>query len=81
VATPSAADIARYFGLFQAGGLVAVGPDKRVQFRPAHSGLEAHVTTLAQAYLERPVTLIRVIYALRDSSIQSFADAFRLKRS
>jgi hypothetical protein len=81
VATPSAADIARYFGLFQTGGLVAVGPDKRVQFRPAHSGLEAHMTTLAQAYLQRPVTLIRVIYALRDSSIQSFADAFRLKRS
>jgi hypothetical protein len=80
-ATPSAADITRYFGLFQAGGLVAVAPDKRVQYKPAHSGLEARVATLAQAYLERPVTLIRVIYALRDSSIQSFADAFRLKRS
>jgi hypothetical protein len=39
------------------------------------------VRTLAQAYRERPVTLIRVIYALRDSRIQSFADAFRLRRS
>ena len=43
--------------------------------------LDANVGTLAQAYRERPVTLIRVIYALRDSRIQSFADAFRLRRS
>ena len=77
----SDADLARYLALFQAGGLIAVGPDKRVQYRPAHSAVEAHVTTLAQAYRERPVTLIRVIYALRDSTIQSFADAFKLKRS
>jgi hypothetical protein len=75
------ADAARYLGAFQAGGLVATNPDKRVQYRPAHSGIEAHVATLAQAYRERPVTLIRVIYALRDSSIQSFADAFKLKRN
>jgi hypothetical protein len=74
-------DIARYFASFQAGGLIAAGPDKRVQYRPGHSGIEVHVATLAQAYRERPVTLIRVIYALRDSNIKSFADAFRLKRS
>ena len=80
-ATLSDADVARYLALFQSGGLIAVGPDKRVQYRPAHSAVEAHVTTLAQAYRERPVTLIRVIYALRDSNIQSFADAFKLKRS
>jgi hypothetical protein len=80
-ASPSEADVARYLGAFQAAGLIAVGPDKRVQYRPAHTGLEGHVRKLDQAYKERPVTLIRVIYALRDSSIQSFADAFRLKRS
>ena len=39
------------------------------------------VRTLAQAYSERPVTLIRVIYALRDSKIRSFADAFRVRKS
>ena len=37
--------------------------------------------TLARAYKERPVTLIRMIYALRDQRIRSFADAFRLKGS
>ena len=81
IAAPTEADLARYFSVLQAGGLVAVGPDKRVQYRPGNATLEGHVQTLEQAYRERPVTLIRVIYALRDSSIQSFADAFRLRRS
>jgi hypothetical protein len=76
----SEADVARLFSIFQAGGLIAVGPDKRVQFRPGFAALEAHVRTLEQAYRERPVTLIRVIYALRDTSIQSFADAFKLRK-
>ena len=38
------------------------------------------VRKLAQAYEERPVTLIRMIYALRDSTIQSFADAFKFRK-
>jgi hypothetical protein len=78
--TISEADAARYLDIFQARGLTAVGPDKRVQFHPADAPLRAQVTTLAQAYRERPVTLIRMIYALRDSKIQSFADAFKLRR-
>jgi hypothetical protein len=76
----SEADVARYLEQFQAGGLVAVGPDRRMQYRPADEALAAHVGTLAQAYKERPVTLFRVIYALRDLKIQSFADAFKLRR-
>lgn len=38
-----------------------------------------HLATLAAAYEQRPVTLFRIIYALRDQRIRSFADAFRLK--
>ncbi len=72
-------EAAACFAVFQAGGLIAAGPDRRVQYRPGLNELDAHVRTLAQAYRERPVTLIRVVYALRDSKIQSFADAFRLK--
>ena len=41
----------------------------------AHDG---HVATLGRLYLERPVTLFRVIYALRDSNISNFAEAFEL---
>lgn len=75
------ADTARYFGVFHAAGLVALAPDKRVQYKPGSPALDAHMRTLEQGYRERPVTLIRVIYALRDSSIESFADAFKLRRS
>jgi hypothetical protein len=60
----SEADVARYLVAFQAVGLVAVGPDERVQFRPAHAALDSHVRRLEQAYRERPVTLIRAIYGL-----------------
>ncbi len=74
------ADMARYVAQFQAGGLVATGPDKRIQYRPASETHAKHVEMLAQAYKERPVTLFRVIYALRDQKIQSFADAFKLIR-
>ena len=40
----------------------------------------AHLETLAAAYEQRPVTLIRIIYALRAGKIHSFADAFRLRK-
>lgn len=74
------ADAARYFDVFRSRGLVETGSDRRIRFRPASEELAAHVRTLAQAYRERPVTLIRVIYALRDTRIQSFAEAFKLRR-
>ena len=79
--TLKASEAAACLAVFQANGLVALGPDKRVQYRPGYGELDAHVQTLANAYRERPVTLIRVIYALRDSKIMSFADAFKLKRN
>lgn len=74
------AEAARYVELFQTRGLLATSPDKRFQYRPGSETLAAHVGTLVQAYKERPVTLIRMIYALRDAKIQSFADAFTLRR-
>jgi hypothetical protein len=73
-------DTLRYLEQFQAAGLLAAGADGRRQYRPADEALAAHVRMLAQAYKERPVTLFRVIYALRDLKIQSFADAFKLRR-
>jgi hypothetical protein len=46
----------------------------------ADPGTRVHLATLAKAYNERPVTLFRMIYALRDAKIHSFADAFRLRK-
>jgi hypothetical protein len=65
---------------FHAGGLAMASVDQAYQYRPASQALQAHVEVLAKAYEERPVTLIRIIYALRDSKIRSFADAFRMRK-
>ena len=72
-------EVARYVEIFQKNGLLRVGADKRFQYRPDTEQLNADVQTLAQAYRQRPVTLIRMIYALRDAKIRSFADAFKLR--
>ena len=72
------ADAARHLEGLQARGLVALDAERRAQFR-APEALAAHVATLEKVYRERPVTLIRVIYGLRDSKIRSFAEAFRLR--
>ena len=79
-ASVTEADVTRTLDAFLARGLIAQGADKRVQFHPASEELDGYVRTLGQAYSERPVTLIRVIYALRDSKIRSFADAFKLRK-
>jgi hypothetical protein len=71
---------ARYVAGLQASGLVDVDSEQRVRYKPASEALAAHVATLEKLWRERPVTLIRVIYGLRDSKIRSFADAFRLRR-
>jgi hypothetical protein len=55
--------------------------DEKLRYRPASEELARHVATLAQAYEQRPVTLVRLIYALRDQKIRSFADAFKLRKN
>lgn len=62
-------------------GLVEFDVERRARYQAASDTLNAHVRILAQAYNERPVTLIRMIYALRDSKIQSFANAFKLRKN
>lgn len=71
-------EVAKHLELLEASGLVA-REDQRYRYRP-ESDLAPQADNLAIAYSQRPVTLIRVIYALRDSSIKSFADAFKLRK-
>lgn len=59
-------------------GVVVRDADKRFRYSPSTAN-DAHVAVLARLYIERPVTLFRVIYALRDSKINTFADAFKLR--
>jgi hypothetical protein len=51
----------------------------RYRYAPGNARDRAAVDLLALAYNERPVTLVRAIYA-RPSPAQSFADAFRLRK-
>jgi hypothetical protein len=71
--------VARYLEQFKSAGLLAAEADGGVRYRPASEALATHLEMLSQAYKERPVTLFRMIYALRDLKIQSFADAFKLR--
>ena len=72
------ADVHRCLDALQQCAVVSRGADKRVRYRssPAY---DAHLAKLARLYVERPVTLFRVIYALRDFKITTFADAFKLR--
>ena len=63
---------------FQHCALVVRDAEQRVRYRPAPTH-DAHLAMLARLYVERPVTLFRVIYALRDAKINTFADAFKLR--
>jgi hypothetical protein len=48
---------------------------------PPQGALETALRDLVRAYRERPVTLIRTVYTIAEHErIQSFADAFRLKK-
>jgi hypothetical protein len=77
--TLSENEAAKYLEQFQQRGLIVPAPPG-VRFQPALPEVEDHVRTLARLYNERPVTLIRVIYALRDTKIKTFADAFKIWR-
>ena len=68
----------QYLHVFAAKALV-VERDGRWHYLSDNASASL-VERLALAYAQRPVTLVRIIYALRDSSIQSFADAFKLRK-
>jgi len=72
---------ARTFNELAAAGLIEAdgSTPPRYRYAPATARDKAAVELLALAYNERPVTLVRAIYA-RPTPAQSFADAFRLRK-
>jgi hypothetical protein len=55
------------------------GPSPTWRYAPATVLLRRAAELLAVAYNERPVTLVRALYD-RPSPVQSFADAFRIRK-
>jgi hypothetical protein len=47
---------------------------------PRTPELDAQVQQLVKTYLERPVTLIKMVYEKPKDQLRTFADAFRLKK-
>jgi hypothetical protein len=74
------AEVDRCLELLRLRGLLATDAEQRVRYAPSSTDADGMVQLLARTYRERPVTLIRMIYALRDSSIRSFAEAFRFRK-
>jgi len=70
---------AKYLETFRLHGLVSAEAGA-FQYRPRSPDLDPLVQQLAMAYNERPVTLVRLIYALHDAKIRSFADAFKIRK-
>jgi hypothetical protein len=73
------ADADNYLDALAHRGLVERAANGRVRYRSSAAD-DSHVATLRKLYVERPVTLFRVIYALRDAKIKTLADAFQIFR-
>lgn len=65
--------------MLQAAGLVS--PDgSGFRYAPANPQLHGYVTELDTLYRERPLTVIKAIFSQPSDKLQTFADAFRLKK-
>ena len=70
----------KYLARFESLGLVEQTAEGRLSYRAPAGELREVVEALAKAFNEKPVTLVRTIYSLRDTKLRSLADAFRLKK-
>ena len=76
----SEATVEKYLARFESCGLVA-REDGAYRYTPTSAECEIAVSALAKLYNERPVTLVRMIYAPKDDQLRAFADAFKIKKS
>jgi predicted ArsR family transcriptional regulator len=74
--------ISAHLDALERRGLLTVIRGPGVAYRHgAHTPeLEAALGRLLQMYNERPVTMIRMVYARANSALKTFADAFRLRK-
>ena len=66
-----------------AGGFASAAPagtSGTYRYAPGTAEMRAAVSSLDEMYRTKPVTLIKAIYERPASAVQSFADAFRLRK-
>lgn len=61
-------------------GLLVAETDGSYRYGPASAELDGLAAELERHYAERPVALIKEIASAPNDKIQSFADAFRIKK-
>lgn len=67
--------------LFRQNGLVEQLPENTFRYRAATSDLELGAQALELAYSERPLAVIKAILDAPNDRLQTFSDAFKLKRN
>lgn len=73
--------VREFLALFRSQGILFETPEGSILYRPDSPALERALGLLVRAYNERPVTLIRTVYAIADAKkIQAFADAFKINK-
>jgi hypothetical protein len=56
------------------------GRETVCRYNPANPELNGQVQRLLQLYRERPVSMIKLVYARAADPLRAFADAFRLRK-
>ena len=77
---PTHAAARRHLDDLVAAGLAEAAGKDAYRYAPSTGELGAAVDALARMYNEKPVTLVRAVYARPADPVQAFADAFRLRR-
>lgn len=75
--------IAAHLAVLQERGLLLLemrGSALFCRYGPRSPELAERVARLLQVYRERPVTMIKLVYAAARDPLTTFADAFRLKK-
>ena len=63
-----------------AAGLVSRGNDGTFGYTPASTHLDRLVQELARAYREKPLAVTNAIFSSPSDKLQTFANAFRLRK-
>jgi hypothetical protein len=76
---PTLAVARRYLDELVVAGLVEAATTDAYRYAPTTAEGRAAVDALARTYDERPVTLVRAVYARPVDAMDALADAFRLR--
>jgi hypothetical protein len=72
--------VAELLSCFVTIGLVRAEGEDGYRYAPASSVLDRAVEQVERAYAERPIAVTKAILSAPNDKIQSFADAFRLRK-